>query len=180
MALLTGLLLAVSAVAWGSVVEPLGIDELVSRSTLVVRGKVRSSESFWHDSSRRIATRTIIDVDKVLLGKLEDSTVTVVTPGGRVGDIGQFYPGAPKFEPGEDVVLFLEPAGGEFVTVGMSLGKFDVVPGPKGRLQAVRDLEKLHFSVPGRGLVGPRDPAAPSSGMPLDDLLQVIERFSGR
>jgi hypothetical protein len=153
--LLLGVLLALPALA--TVVMSVTIEELVTRTPVIVHGTVHRSEANWDREHRSIWTWTEIVVREPLKGAAK-TTVLVKQPGGVVGGLGQSVSGAARFEPGEEVVLFLEPAvdePGAFVLMGLSFGKvtLESVPGAK---VARRNLKGLALARPGRaGIVGP-------------------------
>ncbi|MCA2981364.1 MAG: hypothetical protein INH41_02650 [Myxococcaceae bacterium] len=143
--------------AFATVVMALSLDELVARAPLIVRGTVQRSVTSWDDAHRGIWTWTELTVREPLKGRAP-ATVLVKQPGGVVDGVGQSVAGAARFEPSEDVVLFLEPAvdeKGAFVLMGLSFGKVTLTSGP-GATVAQRNLKGLTLARPGRaGLVGP-------------------------
>src|SRR5262249_49713828 len=73
-----------------------------------------------------ITTRVVIEVTDVLKGA-PAKTITLVEPGGQVGDIAQRVDGVAEFVPGEEVMVFLDRRGGDICGVnGMAQGKFRV------------------------------------------------------
>jgi hypothetical protein len=67
--------------------------------------------------------------------------LTVVTPGGVVGDLGQRVDGMAAFRAGEEVVVFVSRAGaGTWRVTGAAQGKFRVEEG-----QATPDLSGTTF-----------------------------------
>jgi hypothetical protein len=67
-----------------------------------------------------------IEVTETLKGQA-GSSVLVVQPGGRVGDIGQIVHGLASFAEGEEVVVFLERRGtSAFRVMGMAQGKYQI------------------------------------------------------
>lgn len=176
---LASLMVALPAAA--ALVEALSLEQLAARASLILRGTVQSSSSAWDASGRRIVTHTRILVSEVLaqhgpaqaeVGK----TLEVRTPGGNVGAIGQSVPGAPRFTPGEEVLLFLEPVTQGWTPVGLALGKFTLRPDDRGVLRAVRDLTGLDTVKPGGGIVEPGSPDGPPDDLPFDDLLEALDR----
>ena len=102
------------------------VPELAQNSDTVVHGTVRRVESRWSGDRRRILTDVEIEVTESLKGQ-PGSTVLVVQPGGKMGDIGQMVHGMASFTPGEEVVVFLERRGASaFQLSGMSQGKYQV------------------------------------------------------
>ena len=101
--LVTGLLLVPDA---GATMAPrLSFEELVARSERIVHGRCLRSWSAWDAPGRFIWTHTEIQ----LLDRLKGSAVTVVVSelGGIVGGLGLAVEGVPRYQPGEEVVLFL-------------------------------------------------------------------------
>jgi len=104
----------------------LDVPELSQNSDAVVHGTVRRVESRWSGDRRRILTDVEIQVTESLKGQ-PGSTVLVIQPGGKMGDIGQMVHGTASFVPGEEVVVFLERKGASaFQLSGMSQGKYQV------------------------------------------------------
>jgi hypothetical protein len=104
----------------------LDVPELAQNSHTVVHGTVRRVESRWSGDRRRILTDVEIQVTESLKGQ-PGSTVLIVQPGGKMGDIGQTVHGSASFTPGEEVVVFLERKGATaFQLSGMAQGKYQV------------------------------------------------------
>lgn len=61
------------------------LDEKVSKSSLIVEGKVIAKRSFWNDAHTMIFTSNTVEVYKVFKGSLVANTIEVVTQGGAVG-----------------------------------------------------------------------------------------------
>lgn len=143
------LLAPLSAVA--TVVMALTMEELTSRSPLVVRGTVHRVDVQWSEGRHRIWTYAEVVVSETLKGAPR-TTVLVKQPGGIIGDVGEHVSGAARFAPGEEVVLFLEPAvdePGAFVPFSMAASKVTLsLKG--GKRLAVRDLSGIAFAAPGR------------------------------
>lgn len=123
--LLAGLLL-LGLPAAATTMLRIDLPELAQSSDTVVHGTVRRVESRWSGDRRRIVTDVEIEVTESLKGQ-PGSTVLLVQPGGKMGDIGQTVHGTASFTPGEEVVVFLERRGpAAFRVQGMSQGKYQV------------------------------------------------------
>lgn len=150
-------LLGSSALATVVIAE--SIEDMTRASPLVVRATARQSMTAFDQSERKIWTWTELSVTEVLKGQAP-STLLVKQPGGEVGGLGQHVAGAARFTPGEDCVLFLEPATDEkgvYVVRGLAAGKVCFVP-RLGRTLAVRDLTGLAFARTGsRDVIRPVD-----------------------
>ena len=104
----------------------ISLPELSQKADTIVHGTVRRMESRWSGDRRRIITDVEIEVTETLKGQA-GSTVLLVQPGGRVGDIGQMVHGLPSFTPGEEVVVFLDRHGADaFRVTAMAQGKYQV------------------------------------------------------
>lgn len=112
--------------------------ELTQTSRLIVQGEVRSMASQW--DGREIFTYIEVGVGRVLKGRVAGRTIVVKQPGGTVGETMAWVHGAPQFQVGERVLLFLDtwPDGALRVT-HLFQGKYKLEKDAKtGRVQAVR------------------------------------------
>jgi len=102
-------------------------------SALVVQGKVTGVRSYWNDSNTKIFTETQVAVDRSFKGGA-GGTVSVVQLGGVVGHVQMKVEGALAWNPGEEVLLFLEPfPGGRYMVYGLSQGRYDIERDERGR-----------------------------------------------
>jgi hypothetical protein len=106
--------------------------ELVDRATLVVHATVLSTQTaFRSGPGIRLVTEVSLEVHEVLKGEYPDPVLTLAMPGGARGSEVVHVPGTPRFLPGEQVCVFLAPLpGGLWTTLGISQGKFRLVPDP--------------------------------------------------
>lgn len=147
--------------AGATVYAPMDDATLVAASEAIVTGTVAASVPRKIDG--RFVTETTVEVDHVYKGAVDGMRVTVTTPGGRVGDEGVVVFGAPTFDAGESVLLFLhEAANGEVRTTGLALGAYRLGTAPDGSLVATR-------SVPTRDVRAFDDLAALASSQALVD-----------
>lgn len=126
--------LALLACSFGSLAFALTIpqttEQLVGNSSDVIRGKVVSQKSQWDNSHSIIYTAVSIEVKEVVSGSLaKSSIVSVIVPGGQVGDTGMKVEHGPEFEVSEDVVLFLSTNDGVYGVTSWEMGKFTVQNG---------------------------------------------------
>lgn len=126
------LLLAVPALARATVLVPIEFRELVNVSTTIVHGRVVDARAAWVDGRRAIETFLTIEADEYLKGS-GGGTVTVRVPGGRIGRYRTIFVGAPEFQRGDEVVLFLRTYADRVAIVGLSQGAFRVVADRSGR-----------------------------------------------
>jgi hypothetical protein len=132
-ALAIALLLAVPAVLRATVLIPIEFRELVTVSSTIVHGRVVDVRADWVDGRRAIDTFLTVEADEYFKGGPGD-TVVVRVPGGQMGRYRTIFVGAPEFQRGDEVVLFLRGNAerGAFI-VGLSQGAFRVAPDRTGR-----------------------------------------------
>lgn len=118
--------------ARGVVVLPATFEELVRESVAVVHGRVSRVEGRWTGDRRTIESVVTLAVADTWKGG-ETETASFVVPGGEAGGRRLVMPGAPMFQPGDEVVVFLRgraPALPQLV--GLSLGVYRVAPARDG------------------------------------------------
>ena len=129
-------LLAVLAVtgipsrARASLLLAMDLPALASRADHVVVCEVRGVTSAWSPDHRHIYTRIDADVVETwrTTGARSMARVSILQPGGAVGDIELMVPGFPRFAVGERAVLFLRGAPERATVVGGTLGMLPVHP----------------------------------------------------
>jgi hypothetical protein len=154
----------------------------------VVVGRVQQSSARWQGS--RIITEVQVKVATPILGQSQaGSTLTLQVPGGRVGDLAQVIQGTPRFEQGQDVLLFLErhPRSGALRPVGLSQGRFSVYQGQDSKLWVSQQLEGLSLAEPAgedaKGRTVARMAEHADQGvapMPLDELVRGVAQTAVR
>lgn len=157
--LLAAAVLLAAAPAAAATARVASVEELARASDLVVRGEVVGQQSRLGADGSRIYTFVEIRVARAWRGTAP-AVVTVRVPGGVAGDRGQRVDGAAAFADGEEVVVFLAPAGRVHQVTGMAQGKFAVRCG-----EARPDLSGLRL-LPRRLPPGERA----SGPMPVEEL----------
>lgn len=158
---LVALGLSAAAPAAATTAVPASVEELARGADAVVRGRVVALTARRSSDGRRISTYVQVEPLSVWRGQA-GARLTVVVPGGEVGGLGQLVVGAPRFAPGEEVVVFVTRAGPVFHEVpALAQGKFTVAGG-----QARPDLSGLRL-VPRSALVAGERAAEP---MAVDEL----------
>lgn len=113
-------------------------EDLLAASNAVVLGKVDMIQSV--ETQGELRTNIVVAVEEALKGVHADQ-VTIVEPGGFVGDQRRWVFGAPTFFVGERVLLFLRlNARQQLETTFLAMGKFSVVTSSHGIEFAVRNL----------------------------------------
>jgi len=110
----------------GATLERLTLDDLIAKSTLVVRGRV--GDSWAAVTNSIIYTHYTIQVSETLKGTA-GSSVEVMIPGGTVNGRRQSFAGSPVLNKGDQFVFFLwtSKAGITWIT-GLTQGLF-ALPG---------------------------------------------------
>ncbi len=123
------------------------LEKLVTTSESVVHGTVVATRTEW-DAYRRILTVATVRVLEDWHGAATPgSEIEITSFGGEKDGILMKVPGAARFTPGEEVVLFLGRApGGPLGVVDMAQGKFEVLRDAAGAPERLRrDLEDVEW-----------------------------------
>ena len=111
-----------------------GLLSLADSSTLVVIGQVGGVTV--RGDAGAIYTYATVNVSEVVKGELAGPTIVVKQLGGTLPGLGLYIADQATFAAGEDVLLFLgvRPRDGTLYTVGLSLGKWRVLPDLRSRV----------------------------------------------
>lgn len=132
--LLLSLLAAISLSA--TTLEKLSMDQLIERSTAIVRGTVLDSYAMQRGSV--IYTTYRVRVSQTLKGAAP-STIEISVPGGQMNGVRQSFSGSPRLDRGVEYVVFVWTSrSGINHTLGLAQGVFDVKPGANGSLMLSR------------------------------------------
>ncbi len=149
------------------------LEEMASAADLIVLGVVIETHAELNDGN--IITLTQIEVERQWgPAAAGEAVVTVVTPGGRVGDLATRVAGTETFTPGERVLIYLRGDGtGRFMSASLAFSKFTVRAGDAEPI-AFREADGAMMILGPDGL--PLDPGSDDypSIIPLDDLLDTI------
>jgi matrixin/fibronectin type III domain protein len=137
------LLLAGDSTASATTYIPISDPDLADQAAAIARVKVL--EAAPGPANRAPATDYLVEVDELVQGYLQGSTLVVRVPGGvRANGVGLQIWGAPEFEPGEEVLLFLQPnADGTYGLLHLMLGAFHARLAGARKL-AEQDLAEAH------------------------------------
>ncbi len=111
--------------------ERLSMDQIIAKSTYIVRAKVIGGAGTI--SNRSIYTKYSLQVIETLKGSAA-SYIEVLVPGGTSNGMSQSIAGAPKLTIGNEMVLFLwQSPKGNLMVIGMQQGAFDLQKDATGK-----------------------------------------------
>jgi hypothetical protein len=99
------LLVSASLPLPAATLERLSLDDMIGKSTAIVRGTV--TESWAAYTGRDIYTHYKVQVTERFKGPAKESTIEISVPGGVIGQLHQTVAGSPVLNRGEQYVLFL-------------------------------------------------------------------------
>jgi hypothetical protein len=135
--LVAALVAGLPPVAEATTFKRMDLDELAAAASVIARVRCVAAESRWE--AGHIWTFTTFEVVEPLKGAVQ-GRLTVRLVGGKVGHLISTVDGAPRFRPGEDAVLFLEPAQrGEMTVVSWAQGTFRIARDAAGRENVTQD-----------------------------------------
>ncbi len=163
-----------TALASAATLEQMSLDDLVEKSTAVVRGRAGGRRAT--QAGALIYTLTVFDVAEQWKGEPLGRT-EVALPGGQVGGLSQRFGGVPELESGNEYVLFLwrGPSGRTQIT-GLSQGLFEVERRQNGEILVRRKPITDLVLQPGSSTSAPHS----GSTMPLDQLAMQVRAILQR
>lgn len=113
------------------------MDDMIGKSTAIVRGRVAGSRAELHKSI--VYTHFTVQVVERYKGA-ESGTIDVVVPGGQVGGVRQRLAGTPNLTVGAEYVLFLWKGRNQLnQVIGLSQGVFNMAKDASGQWVLSRD-----------------------------------------
>ena len=106
--------------------------EIISKSSLIVQGKILSVESAWNSDRSMIYSYATLQIEKNWkMAGLPETTKTIVIKevGGTVGEFTSMPIGFPKLVEGQEVIVFLSPweDDGNYRIYAYAQGKFNII-----------------------------------------------------
>lgn len=137
------LVVACSQAALATTAVVPGDDEMVVESRAIVTGRVIALSAAVDANTDLVYTYIRLEVNTVLKGKITEHEIVLKELGGETRDRGTLIFGMPRFEAGQEVLVYLNtwPDGALRVHQGF-LGKFNINRDPSsGRVFVERQLE---------------------------------------
>ncbi|HVJ28136.1 MAG TPA: hypothetical protein VM493_11375 [Vicinamibacterales bacterium] len=169
--LLIPLLLGCVPVLSATVLVPAEFREIVSGSQIIVHGRISEVRPEWIDGRRRIESVITLQAASFYRGT-SAQTITFRVPGGQIGRYKSVTVGAPEFNAGDEVVLFLKARGPSVPQVfGFNQGVFRVdVDQRTGRRTVTQPILMAKGVMAQRVVRGARD----RQPLPLDQFATQI------
>lgn len=117
--------------AEATLAEAKSFDDKVENASAIVMGRLISKESRWDNAHRWILTYNQFQIEKSFKG-LPARELTIVTPGGTVGNMTQDAVGIPKFDVGGEHVLFVRNTQAGPTVLYFEQGAYNVVADQRG------------------------------------------------
>ncbi|MSV30192.1 MAG: hypothetical protein EXQ52_15825 [Bryobacterales bacterium] len=131
--------------------ERISLDDMIGKSTAIVRGRVSGSSAQFHGSM--IYTHLKIQVLERWKGS-PAAVQEIIVPGGKVANARQSFSGTPALAEGTEYVLFLWTGrNGLTHIIGLSQGVFDLKQSASGAKMATKSATSELMLEPGSGQV---------------------------
>jgi hypothetical protein len=122
--------------AWATTLQQLSFDDLILKSTVIVRGTAKQTTTA--KSGSVIFTHYQVQVTEQLKG-VGATQIDIVVPGGMLDGARQSYAGSPAFTDGQEHFFFLWTSrSGLTQVMGLTQGAFDLQSDANGNLTVVR------------------------------------------
>lgn len=116
--------LVVCAAARATTLMRMSVEKMARTADVVMRARCVANMTGW--DAGEIWTVTTFQIEETWKGA-SPALINVRLLGGRAGNLTSTVDGIPRFQAGEDVVLFLEPTGrGDFTIVSWKQGTFRI------------------------------------------------------
>jgi len=111
---------------YASEIVPSTLEYMTDFSDTIVVGHVANNFSYWEGD--KIFTRVTIEVERFVKNRNAESSsiIDLKIPGGKVGNISFEVNGAPVFELGEKIMLFLKRGKDAYFPFGLNYGVFAI------------------------------------------------------
>jgi matrixin len=114
-------------------------EQLITSSRVILLGEIKSVKAQWNLNHENIETYVKVKVTTLLKGQLQGEEIVFRQLGGTVGDTSTVIFGAPKYNAGDRVLLFLDTArDGTLRIAHLFQGKYDVVEDKASGQQRVK------------------------------------------
>ena len=103
-------------------------EQLAASARVIVVGEVMSLKSQWDGEHQNIYTYVKVHISRTIKGELKSDQIVFKQLGGRVGEASTVIFGAPAYQAGQRVLLFLDTAtNGTLRVAHLFQGKYDIL-----------------------------------------------------
>ena len=95
---------------------------ITEKADYIIEGIVKEVRSKWNEEKTRILTYTDLAIKKYIKGTSFGNYLQIITPGGTVGDVGEWAEDQPVFRQGKKVRVYFQETNGEFSIVCAQFG----------------------------------------------------------
>lgn len=113
-----------SSLVFSTTFVPLSIKKQIKHSDGVLQGEVISISS--ENDGEKIITKVTVLANKWIGLNPEENFLEIYYPGGEIGDRANKVSGSPKFEIGENIIVFTKEQNGRNWINNLGLGKFSM------------------------------------------------------
>jgi len=156
-AALAALLAFLPLAANATLMRAVPFDEKVENSAAIIVGRCVRTHSDWDRSGKHILTWSTFAIDRTIKGTPQpNGELTIVTPGGKVGNIRQDSIGVPSFAEGDQHLLFVRNSDVGPTVAYLEQGAYEVV----GDTVRPVETDAVHIDEQ-RGVAVPAEEARP-------------------
>lgn len=153
---LAGVLIFAPLTASATISKAIAFEEKVENAASIIVGECVAQRSQWDAARNWILTYSTFRIEKTLKGTPAHE-ITIVTPGGRVGNIAQDVIGVPKFREGDERVLFVRNSNAGPTVLYLEQGDYRVVEERGERIVKPAAAAAVMVDT-GRGVAAAREP----------------------
>ncbi|HVV16226.1 MAG TPA: hypothetical protein VHH90_03410 [Polyangia bacterium] len=167
--------------ARATLIVALDLPAMVARAERIAVVDVVSVQAAWNARHERITTAVQLSVVESWKGSLEPGTrLTVLEPGGTVGDVTTTVDGMPRFVPGERTLVFLHGPPDRATVVGLTQGKRPLRRDPGSGRWWVRGPDRAAADFVRLGPASPTaaPPVVDSRERPLEELRAQVQALA--
>lgn len=132
--LLCAILLGFPVATVATSIKKLDFQEKIRRADRIFTAEIIKKHSYWNEDHSRILTDVTLKVTRKVTGKFTSGTIVITVLGGEIKEenVGLKVSGMPKFELGEEKLLFLDSNLKQYCPIiGWRQGAYKVFADPR-------------------------------------------------
>lgn len=170
-------ILLISINSYATTYKRAKLDVLVAHNKKIVVAKVLKEQSQWNEKRDFLETRVNLEIARVIKGDSDEREMTMTLMGGSNEEVTHLIVGGAELHVGNMYLLFIDEMklpGNRQPQVSIpehAQGVYDIV-NRQGRQYAISQANGHHMVADDSGQT---EPVGGSSGMPLEQLIRLIE-----